>query len=63
MRPRYVGQEEDEEVCVCRRKGSQQQRGGVETRNWTAAVVANRVVNDPGSLGFGSRQEGGEFFE
>lgn len=47
-------------MCVCRRKGSQQ-RGEVETRDWMVAVVANRVVNDPGSLGFGSRQEGGEF--
>ena len=55
MRPRYVGQEE-EEVCVCQRKGSQQRGGGgMRTRNWIAAVVVNRVVNDPGSLGFGSR--------
>jgi len=42
--------------CVCARgRAVSSGGGGVRTRNWIAAVVVNRVVNDPGSLGFGSR--------
>lgn len=54
---------EKKKKCVCAGGRVVSSGGEVETRDWTVAVVANRVVNDPGSLGFGSRQEGREFLE